>query len=116
MGDWAPEGEQARGGRSECRGRQRAGSATSTMFLGFAQSKRERARARAISRLQIRVLQQLASGMRVSCLVSSLTLAARRFARQDEEQAQEQLQGAGGLQSGRSKGELAARWLDRIET
>ncbi|KAL7823457.1 hypothetical protein V8C26DRAFT_119822 [Trichoderma gracile] len=40
----------------------------------------------------------------------------RRFVGLDEEQVQEQLQGAGGLQSGRSKGELAARWLDRIET
>jgi hypothetical protein len=86
------------------------------MFLGFAQSERERARARANSRLQSGVLQQLVSGMRGSCLVSSLTLAARCFAGQDEEQAQEQSQGAGGLQSGRSKGELAARWLDRIET
>lgn len=46
----------------------------------------------------------------------SFRLSAKRFAEQDEEQQQVQVQGAGGLQSGRSKGELAARWLDRIET
>ncbi|TFB02263.1 hypothetical protein CCMA1212_006020 [Trichoderma ghanense] len=114
MGDSAPEGERARGGKSERRGRQRAGSATSTIFLS-----RFRAIGGGEGEGEIEALGRwrppaacLQNASFLSRVVPSLGLAARCFAEQDKGQ----VQGAGGLQSGRLKGELAARWLDRIET
>lgn len=88
----------------------------STIFLGFAQSEAGEGEGEIEAGEWRRPAACLPDAIFLvsSRLVSSLGLAVRRLAEQDKEQVQ--VQGAGGLQNGRSKGELAARWLERIET